>query len=362
MYAVIVICWLFGFVVLWKIPRPGSAQSHDACNPPYSVIIPARNEERCLAHLLDSLVEQTHPPSEILVVDDHSTDATAEVARSYPVRLIRSSPLPTGWLGKPWACWQGAKAAAEDILVFLDADTFLKPNALSKITETLRCSGGLLSIQPYHCMETSVERLAAFFNVITMAGTGAFCPAAFHIHPRGAFGPCLVSRRDDYFSAGGHRRARDQVLESIELARAFREAGQPVRLYGGRGAVFFRMYPEGLRSMIEGFSKGFAGGAAAISLPMLLMLVAWVTGGASCVRHLVQAAFGYGGGGMLFWAAMYAAFSVQIYWMLRRIGNFGPLPCLLFPAPLVFFVVVFLRSVLLRAGLARTFWKGRSVE
>jgi 4,4'-diaponeurosporenoate glycosyltransferase len=246
--------------------------------------------------------------------------------------------------------------------VFLDADTCLQPEALARIAGEHRRSGGLLSVQPYHRMEKHSERLAAFFNIVTMAGTGAFCPAALRTRARGAFGPCLVSRRDDYFATGGHRRARGQVLESIEMARAFREAGHPVALYGGRGALSFRMYPDGLGAMIDGFSKGFAGGAAALSLPMLVMLVAWITGGASCTRHLIQAGLGFGSEALPFWAGLYAAFCAQIYWMLRRIGNFGLLQCLLFPVPLVFFALVFLRSVLLRAGLTKVSWKGRRVS
>ncbi len=362
MYAVLVAFWALGFWVLWRIPRLGPAPPAGAPLGSVSVIIPARNEERPLARLLDSLAAQKHPPLEIMVVDDHSDDGTADIALAHCAHVIRSAQLPPGWLGKTWACWQGAQAATGEILVFLDADTWLQPDALARIAGEHGRSGGLLSVQPYHRMERLGERLAAFFNIVTMAGTGAFGPAAARTRARGAFGPCLVSRRDDYFATGGHRLARGQVLESIEMARAFRAAGHPVALYGGRGALSFRMYPDGLGAMIDGFSKGFAGGAAALSLPMLVMLVAWITGGASCTRHLIQAALGSGAEALPFWAGLYAAFCAQIHWMLRRIGNFGLLPCLLFPVPLAFFALVFLRSLLLRAGLAKVSWKGRRVS
>jgi 4,4'-diaponeurosporenoate glycosyltransferase len=323
---------------------------------------PARNEERNLGRLLDSLKSQTYRPKEITVVDDHSTDKTADVAISYGVQVMHSNPLPEGWLGKPWACWQGAGKASGDILVFLDADTFLEPHGLAKIIEGHAWAGGLISVQPYHRMKRAYEKLAAFFNIITMAGTGSFSLFKGKYAARGAFGPCLVCRREDYFLTGGHGRARRQVLESMGVAGAFREAHLPVSCYGGKGAVLFRMYPDGLRAMIDGFSKGFAEGANAIAFSMLLLLVAWVTGGVSVTRHLVQSAFGGGGMSVMLWACLYVGFSIQIYWMLRRIGNFGIFPCILFPVPLVFFVLVFVRSLLIKMGIGKVSWKGRRVE
>ena len=143
-----------------------------------------------------------------------------------------------------------------------------------------------------------------FFNIITMAGTGAFSLFTSKIKPRGAFGPCLVCCRQDYFAVGGHGRARAQLLESMGLADAFREAGLPVSCYGGKGAVSFQMYPAGFRSMIDGFSRGFGEGAKAISIPMLVLLVAWVTGGMSVTRHLIQSTFSHTDGSLFVWAGL----------------------------------------------------------
>ena len=211
-------------------------------------------------------------------------------------------------------------------------------------------------------MEKAYEKLAAFFNIIIMAGTGSFSLFAAKFATRGAFGPCLICRRENYFVVGGHGRARTEVLESMGLAGAFREARLPVSCYGGKGTVLFRMYPDGLHSLIDGFSKGFAEGANAISLTMLVLLVAWVTGGISGTRHLIQSVLGFGEVPVLFWAGLYVGFSAQIFWMLRRIGNFGLLPCILYPLPLLFFVLVFFRSLLLKVGLGKVSWKGRWVK
>jgi 4,4'-diaponeurosporenoate glycosyltransferase len=361
-YWVILIFWALGFLVLWKIPVLRNAGRKGIHGPTVSVVIPARNEERTLDRLLGSLASQTCPPREITVVNDHSTDGTPDIALAHDVRVIPAAPLPHGWLGKPWACQQGAEAATGDLLLFLDADTFLEPDGVAKIVNEHDRVGGLISVQPYHLMEKAFERLAAFFNIITMAGTGAFTPAAVNIAPRGAFGPCLLCSRRDYFAAGGHARARAQVLESMGLAHAFREARLPVTCCGGRGAVSFRMYPDGLRSMIDGFSKGFAEGASLVSLPALILLVAWVTGGASSTRHLIQFTLGFREGTWALWIGLYAGFSAQIYWMLRRIGNFGLFPCILYPVPLLFFAVVFFRSLLAKMGVGKILWKSRRIE
>ncbi len=362
MYWVIIIFWAFGFLVLWKIPLLREATHPDAPSSRVSVIIPARNEERNIGQLLDSLALQTCHLWEITVVDDHSSDNTADIAKSHGVHVLSSAPLPDGWLGKPWACSQGAEAATGEILVFLDADTFLEPDGIARILKAHKQLGGLLSIQPYHCMEKAYEKLAAFFNVITLAGTGAFSLFKDSMKHRGGFGPCLVCNRQDYFTVGGHGRARAEVLESMVLADAFREARLSVACYGGRDAISFRMYPDGFRSMIDGFSKGFAEGANAISVPMLVLLVAWITGGISETRHLIQAAFGFGETSVLLWAGLSACFSAQLYWMLRRIGNFGLWPCLLYPVPLIFFVIIFFRSLVLRMGIGKLSWKGRQVK
>jgi 4,4'-diaponeurosporenoate glycosyltransferase len=349
-------------MALWKIPLLRLRDPSGISGKDISIIIPARNEEKNLARLLDSLTSQTCRPKEIIVVDDHSTDKTADVAISYGVRIMHSNPLPEGWLGKPWACWQGAEKAGGDILLFLDADTFLEPNGLAKIVVEHGRIGGLMSVQPYHRMKRAYEKLAAFFNIITMAGTGSFSIFKTKFAVRGAFGPCLVCRREDYFLTGGHGQARRQVLESMGVANAFRETHLPVSCYGGKGAVLFRMYPDGLRAMIDGFSKGFAEGANAIAFSMLVLLVAWVTGGVSVTRHLIQSAVGEGGGSVMLWGWLYVGFSLQIHWMLRRIGNFGFFPCILFPVPLVFFVLVFIRSLLIKMGIGKVSWKGRRVK
>ena len=110
------------------------------------------------------------------MVDDQSEDATAEVGERYGCKVIRSRELPEGWMGKPWACWQGANAAVNDILLFLDADTYLEPEAISTLLSNFLEKEGLLTVQPYHTVKRIYERLSAIFNIIVLAGMNAFTP------------------------------------------------------------------------------------------------------------------------------------------------------------------------------------------
>jgi len=278
--------WLLGTFLMWRIPSfkksprkgPPSTSAQDGSKTTVSVIIPARNEAANIDKLLKTLVNQTLAASEIIVVDDDSSDRTVAIAEVYGIQVIRSEPLPVGWTGKNWACWQGAAQAKGELLLFLDADTWLEADGIEKLVRVYEEKGGLLTVQPYHVIQESYEELSAFFNIIQMAGLNAFTPFGEKLKPSGAFGPCLLCSREAYQLSGGHEVARSEVLEGIRLSEAFQSQGMAVRCYGGRGAVSFRMYPGGIGQLIEGWSKSFGKGATAIRLIPLLMSVAWVTG------------------------------------------------------------------------------------
>ena len=123
--------WAAGFLLLGRLRRCSAARAAGFAS--VSVIIPARNEEHNLPTLLRSLASQPAKPREIIVVDDGSTDRTAEIARQLGATVIASQPLPDGWRGKTWACHQGAQAATGELLLFLDADTWFEPDGLARI-------------------------------------------------------------------------------------------------------------------------------------------------------------------------------------------------------------------------------------
>jgi 4,4'-diaponeurosporenoate glycosyltransferase len=123
-----------GWYLMWRIPTATPSNPIPSGTwERVSIVIPARNEEHRIAPLLRSIQEQQLPIGDILVVDDESTDGTAEIARSLGATVIPSRPLPSGWRGKSWASHQGAQAAKGDLLVFLDADTSLEPGGLDRL-------------------------------------------------------------------------------------------------------------------------------------------------------------------------------------------------------------------------------------
>ncbi len=159
-----------GPLLFWRLRTPagGSGGEGSDAPPRLSVIIPARNEEHNLPILLESLgcagLTRRGGETEILVVDDESSDATREIAASYGCRVVVAGARPNDWVGKSWACWRGALAATKETLLFLDADTAFEPDGLLTLNELFSRNGGLVSVQPYHRTPTVVERLSALFN------------------------------------------------------------------------------------------------------------------------------------------------------------------------------------------------------
>jgi 4,4'-diaponeurosporenoate glycosyltransferase len=307
-------------------------------------------------------MRQSTPAHEILVVDDESADDTARIARELGATVISGEVLPEGWSGKPWACWQGAQQSTGDVLLFLDADTWLEPAGLESLVAALRAKGGLVTVQPYHVTEKAYEQLSAIFNIVVAAGMNAFTPVSRWWKPRGGFGPCAVVGRDDYFATGGHSAVRGKVLENLEMAKVFRRTGLPVACYGGRGAIRFRMYPGGVGQLVEGWSKGFASGAAGIALLPLILTVGWVWGCFSTCSSVVRALVSDGGVPRLPWLALYVLYAAEIFWMLWRIGKFCWWTSALYPVPLGFFAAIMAWSLVLTRLVRRVTWRGRRVR
>jgi 4,4'-diaponeurosporenoate glycosyltransferase len=346
--------WGAGWWLLWRVPLP--PQVEPGLSPPrepVSIIVPARDEAAVLPVLLASLRPELRPHDEVVVVDDHSYDATAVKARAGGATVVAAPPLPDGWSGKAWACHTGAETARRSTLVFLDADTRLAPGGLDRLVAGLAAVGGLYSVQPWHEVPRPHERLAALFNVVAMMGTAAFAPGRVGRAPVGAFGPCLLTAAGDYHLAGGHAAVRGEVLDDLALAGRYRAAGLPVTIHGGRGTISFRMYPASLGQLVEGFTKNFAAAAGAARLRTTALITLWL---AALSAPAVLAA-----NAPVLAAACYTAASVQVGVHLRRLGSFGPLAPLVYPVLLAVFVAVFARSLVATLALGRVRWKGRDL-
>jgi 4,4'-diaponeurosporenoate glycosyltransferase len=333
--------WLASCGLLWRLfHRAAEVPPVDRAGAgEVSVIIPARNEAANLPALLDSLRHQPTAPLEVLVVDDDSDDGTEEVARRGGASVIRSQPLPEGWRGKPWACHQGARAARGELLLFLDADCRLEPGGLDRLLA--RYEGGAYSVAPWHAVERPYEELSAFFNAIMVAATV----------PGGLFGQVLLVEREAHERAGGHEAVKGRVLENLRLASIYRQHGLPVGCSAGKGMVRFRMYPDGFAALVEGWTKGFASGAAETPRLAVIGVAAWISG---LIVALVAPLFG-----AWLWG-LYLLFALQFGIVLRRVGGFSWLTALAYPVVLLFYLGLFLRSSR-RSGRTVT-WKGREIH
>ena len=350
-----------------RVPPRGTAAAPSSAR--VSVVVPARDEALTLPDLLASLAALDAPVREVVVVDDASRDATAEVARSAGARVVPAGQPPAGWTGKAWACHVGADVTDGDLLLFLDADTVLAPDALAGLLELHAGSGGLVSVQPYHRVVRPHEQLSAWFNVVAVMASAAFTgPRAKAVRSRVpmAFGPCLLTSRSDLATAGGHAAVRSAILDDAALAAAY----LPVVCATGGASVRMRSYPEGLGQLAAGWTKNIASGASTAWLPAALGTGLFVS-----VHHaiavgamltLLDATTGIGGtlvgGYAAVWVAAYVALAWQLRAVLRRLGSFRWWTWALTPVSLLAFDLLFARSAVLSGVRRSVTWRGRDVD
>ncbi|MCM3357756.1 glycosyltransferase [Psychrobacillus sp. MER TA 171] len=363
--AFLIVTMVCGVLMLWKIPVPRQTKEELFENPSITVIIPARNEEGRLQPLLESLQKQSLKPKEIIVVDDESTDRTVQIAKEFGGRVIQTHEGDLSWKGKSAACWIGSKAATGDWLLFLDADTrmenenSLKTLALNYQSQKER---GILSVQPYHKVNKLYENFSAIFNIIVITGMNVFTVWSTRLESAGAFGPCILTARKDYMDAGGHFVVGEAIMDDFELAKAFKKIGIPVRCISGRGVLNFQMYPEGMNSLIEGWTKNF-GTASRSTHPLVMSLIStWISGSFLPIALLILGFYI----GFVSWIAIacicYVGFMIQVYLMARRTGNFRFYVFIIYPILFFFFIGIFSWS-LVRTKVFRTVtWKGRKIN
>lgn len=273
--------------------KPSLTDFAPAADGLVSLIIPARNEAANIATVLDSVTGSAYPELEILVVDDRSTDETANIAAGYAVRdprvrLIAGEELPEGWYGKPWACAQGAMAARGRHLLFIDADTRHDPTLIGRAVAALISEKpGLVTIAPRQLCLTFWERVV--MPQIWMPLGIRYHPSRVNRATRSrdiiANGQFILLRRETYEAIGTHAAVRGEVAEDLALAQVAHEKGRRVWFAFAETLMATRMY-DGLAAMIEGWSKNvYLGGRRTFP-------------GQPVLQALVPVALA---GGMLFW-------------------------------------------------------------
>ena len=304
---------------------------------------------------MDSLAEHRPAKTRVIVGDDHSDDGTAEFVSQYSfVDLLHAPDLPTGWLGKPWACHNGAQAARPGVLVFMDADIWLHEHGVEHALEAWRQRGGLISVYPYAEMERPYEHLSLFFHIVAMMGvrSGSLLQPR---KPSGALGTLLVMSTDDYETTGGMSAVRSDVVEDFALANVFGDHDLPVRTYGGHQDFSARCDPDGIRSLAQGWIKAM--GACSRKVPVLLLvgIVFWMTCGIGGLKW-VHGPFRWESG------LIYGLFAIQTTIMARQVGSYSLLSGLLYPLLGIFFIFVYSISLFKTFFTRKVTWRGRTID
>lgn len=250
--------------------QAGASPAISAPPPALSVLIPARNEAPRIRATLESVLANRGCDFEVIVLDDQSTDGTASVVGALAavdprVRLRSAPPLPAGWCGKQHACHVLAGLARGPLLVFMDADVRLAPDALTRMVSFMSgTKAALASGVPFQELGSFSERLLLPFIHFLL-----LCYLPMHAMRRtrwpsmsGGCGQLFIARRAAYLHCGGHAMLRDSLHDGIQLPRVFRRAGWGTELFDATDVATCRMY-ETNRETWRGLSKNATEGLAA---------------------------------------------------------------------------------------------------
>jgi glycosyltransferase involved in cell wall biosynthesis len=260
---------------------PPPSPPNDASKASISVLIPARNEDANIAAALACVLASRGVELEVIVLDDASSDTTAEIveriaAQDARVQLLRSRTLPMGWNGKQFACWTLALSSAAPSMLFLDADVRLEPEAIARMAAFQRESGAALvsgfprlvtiGFMEWMLLPLIHFVLLGFLPVERMRKTTDPAMAA-------GCGQFMMVERDAYFESGGHEAIRATMHDGLLLPRAFRRAGFRTDLADLTELAHVRMYDSAAKVWM-GLAKNATEGIAAPKriLPITLVL------------------------------------------------------------------------------------------
>jgi hypothetical protein len=353
-------CGLFlvNLSVYRPLPKPRAQRTSSV-----SVLIPARNEEQNIRATVASVLANHGIDFEVVVLDDHSTDDTAKIiseiaSRDSRVRLETAPPLPAGWCGKQHACHTLAQLARNPLLVFIDADVRLAPDALARLAGFMeQPEVALASGVPRQELGTISERL--LIPLIHFILLGFLPMRAMRRTKSPAFsagcGQLFIARRAAYQICGGHAQLRDSLHDGIKLPRVFRRAGFATDLFDATDIATCRMYhtnAETWRGLGKNATEGLAAPGTILPMTALLglgqilpFLLMFLTSPGSWAF-----AFSAMGGGLAWWPRAVAARRFRQSWLGALLHPLG-----------VLLLLGIQWQALLQKILGRPMqWKGRS--
>jgi len=335
--------------------------------PLLSVLIPARNEAVNIATCVQSVLATTYAPLEVIVVDDRSTDDTAEIVERLAhaaetrgrLRLVRGAELPPEWFGKPWALVQGYRVARGELLLFVDADARHHPELIPRTVGALDAERvDLVSVLSRQEMASFWERLVqphVFVALASRVGDLRRVNRTRITWDAIASGAYILTTRRAYERVGTHEAVRHTVVEDMALAQSYVRHGLDVFLVHATEYVSIRMY-RGLTEIVEGWSKNLALGVPLMFPPIPLIRRAapylmWLPALCWILPPVLWAVNGWS------WAAAATVISlviwIAVYWAERAPVRYA----LLYPLGAAMVAYIMIRSAL--RGGKKVEWRGR---
>ena len=340
-------------------------------NPPMvSVIVPARNEEANIGNCLESLVRQDYPDFEIIVVDDNSEDATARVTQSiaqrdHHVRVLCGEPLPAGWAGKPYACFQAAQQAKGDWLLFTDADTTHAPDMLrGTLAMAIETRVALLSGFPRQRTGRLSQKIAIpmiYFLIMCLVPLWwlqrAPTPAASV-----AIGQFLLFSKQAYWGIGGHEAVKNRITEDLYLGIEITKKGGRHLAVDLSDLVSCRMY-NSAGGAWDGLTRALYGVTSISSVGLTALLAVGYLTFLAPFYWLWRVLFSYTV--MPEWAPL-VIIQVALLFIMRRWVDArfkeSRLSTVLFPLGITFVIAVVINGMGRQLAGAGVSWKKRTYD
>ena len=351
-----------------KTPADSGSKSFEFSS--VSFVVPARNEAESVELCIDAIsalataLKAVHRDLvvEIVLVDDDSSDRTAQLAAGRGATVVSAPGIAQGSNGKACACEFGSRSTTGDLLVFVDSDVEVAQGLSNLINSVAAQEFDLISVQPFHAAVGLVESMAILFNAVSLMS--ATFPCRRTNAPLVVFGPIVITTRTNYEAVGGYARVATQVVEDIALGSNYRMADKTIAIRSGRKFASFRMYRGGFGALVEGFSKNIAFGARAVGpvggiagFVFVGALVLCSLDGFGAIMALFADKFATAAIDL----GLYVFGSVMLSAAVGKIGSYSKSAVIFYPVPVAIFLIVSLRSVFWLFFRQKASWKGRTL-
>lgn len=325
--------------------------------PLLSIVIPVRNEVLRLAPLLESMKDFSSGETEIIFIDDESTDGTSAYINSFGLiscHVIESSKKPEGWIGKSWACQLGAKQARGKFILFSDADTVLIPGAIKQAINEMNSEQiDLVSAIPYHLCFSWWERLLGPFHLLTLTVVQAFDDRIFQTPRKYTYGigQFLLFKKSVYNQIGGHESVKSIAAEDIALVQRLLQNKKRYKIFSRFPLYKVRMFAtfaEFTKGWLRLQAIGLRSAPLSLTAEAFLIQCGWAIVITAETKVSLVAAL------VLF---------LYIYFRQRKLGQFSVFGALLFPLNQLLFLSLSIVSVVIfviRRG--HVTWRGRTIK